>query len=195
MTVGGTTTFEGNSAVLYTAKTTGTNTVGGQTLAVDTSSNNYSKRTGTGEVTNYGSVITATQAIFGFNVSTETKVVWSPPWKDLRYGMAVGDTIVQTYSGSTTITTGGFGGAPGSTTTNITPVSNTVKFVGIETVTVPAGTYRTCKFQEWATATPAQVTTSWLLLGKGLLAKSEAVTTEGTQLITATSIKINGQAQ
>jgi hypothetical protein len=194
VTVGGNTTFEGNTAVLYTAKTSGTNTVAGQTLAVNTTGNYYNKKTGTAEVTNYGAVITAQQTIAGFSVPTETKIVWSPPYKDQRYTLTLGQSITQSYSGSTTITSGGLLGSPGSSTVSITPVSNVVKFVAVETITVPAGTYKTCKMQEWATATPSSITTSWLIYGNGIQVKSEAVTATGTQTITATSVKVNGRA-
>jgi hypothetical protein len=108
--------------------------------------------------------------------------------------MALGDTITQSYSGSTTIATGGILGTPGTSTTTATPVSNTVKFVAVETLTVPAGTFKTCKFQDYATGTPANVTTSWLVYGNGVSVKSESVTASGTQTITATSVKVNGKS-
>jgi hypothetical protein len=192
--VGGTVTFEGNTAVLYQAKTSGTNSVAGQSVTINTTGNYYNKRTGTAEVTNYGAVITATQSFAGFSVPVETKIVWSPPWKDLRYTLALGESIVQRYSGSTTISTGGILGTPGTSTVSPTPVDTTVKFVAVETITVPAGTFKTCKFQDYATATPGNVTTSWLIYGNGISVKSESVTTSGTQTITATSVKVNGRS-
>lgn len=192
-TVGQSKTFEGAQAVETVATTTGTNTVAGITTTLDTVVKAYTRKTGSAEITYYGALTTSTQLVAGFSIPMETKTVWSPPWVDHRYSLGVGEQLTQTYSGSTTITSGGLLGSPGTVTTTPTPVSNVVKFVGIESVTVPAGTYNACKFQDWAVATPTEVTTTWIVVGKGMLVKTMAVTKSGTQTISATSLTLNGQ--
>jgi hypothetical protein len=192
-TVGSQKTFEGQQAVETVATTTGTNTVAGVTTSIDTVVKAYTRKTGAAEITYYGALVTASQQVLGFSIPMETKTVWTPPWVDHRYTLGVGEQLTQTYSGSTTITTGGVLGSPSTVTTQPTPVSNVVKFVGIESVTVPAGTYNACKFQDWAVATPTEVTTTWLIVGKGMLVKTLAVTKTGTQTISATSLTLNGQ--
>lgn len=193
-TVGVLTTFEGQSAVENAVKTTGSNTVAGITTAIDTNGKYYSRRTAAAEVTVYGLVLTTTLQVAGFTVPTESKSVWSPPWVDRRFSLAQGALLTQTYSGSTTSTIGGIAGAPPTVTVTPATVSSTTKFVGVESVTVPAGTYSACKFEDYAVATPTEITTSWLIVGKGILVKSLANTGSGTQTIEATAVKLNGAA-
>lgn len=192
----GAATFEGVSATEYRARTTGTNTVtaGGivATTAIDTTGKYYSRRTGTAEVTNYGALVSASVSVAGISVPTETKTLWSPAWVDRRYGLSVGESLTQIYSGSVTSTTAGLFGAPSTTTTNNASNSQQVKFVGLETITVPAGTYSTCRFEEYATATPGEVSTSWLIVGKGIAVKISTTGSQGTQTVTAKSVKLNG---
>jgi hypothetical protein len=77
-------------------------------------------------------------------VTGSIKVVFTPPSRDHRYALAVGETYSQTYSATTTST---FTGLPNSvvSTTNQT---QTVKYLGRETITVFGGTFDTCKFEE-----------------------------------------------
>ncbi|MFO1292521.1 MAG: hypothetical protein U1F07_05505 [Rubrivivax sp.] len=192
--VGNLVSWEGNQAYKYTATTTGTNTVAGATTSINTVSDSYSRRTATAEVTMFGTEVTTTQSVSGFNVATVNKMVWSPPLVDRRYTMAIGDTLTQSYAGTNTTTTAGILGAPGTSSTVQVSVTNVSKFVGIESVTVPAGTFNACKFQEWAAATPDDVSTSWLVVGKGVSVKTVSASSSGTQTIQARSVKINGQS-
>ena len=193
-TVGALTTFEAQSAVENVVRTTGSNTVAGNTTTIDTNGKYYARRTGAAEVTQYGLLLTATVQIAGVTVPTESKSVWSPPWIDRRYGLALGASLTQTYSGSTTSTVGGIMGAPPTVTTTPVSASTTTKFVAVESVTVPAGTYSACKFEEFDTATPTEITTSWLIVGKGIMVKTMANTGTDTQTIEATAVKLNGAA-
>ena len=192
-TVGALTTFEGQQAFEYLARTTGTNTIAGVTVSVDTTGKYYSRRTATAEVSVYGAVITASAAIAGFSVPTESRVVWSPAWVDRRYGLALGGSLTHTYAGTSTSTIGGILGSPPTVTRINVNNSTTTRFVSIESVTVPAGTYNACKFEEFGTATPSEITTNWLIVGRGVLVKSMANTSAGSQTINATSVRINGQ--
>jgi hypothetical protein len=62
--------------------------------------------------------------------------------------------------------------------------------VGQEQVTVPAGTYSTCKF-EVTTADSPVVTTSWVIVGKGIPVHTSSSGSDGVT-IKATAITLNG---
>jgi hypothetical protein len=192
--VGNLTTFEGNSAREIAVKTTGTHTSAAGSLAVNTDNKVYLKKTGDAEVTQYGALLTTSSVVAGFTLTTTSKTVWSPPWVDKQYGLAIGGTYTYTETGSITTTSGGLFGLPGTTAT--TPISSTqtVTYVGRESVTVPAGTYNACKFQ---TTTPGNtdVTRQWVIVGKGVPVQTITTNAAGTvtQTIQATSITVNGQ--
>lgn len=193
-TVGGITSFEGFSARETTTTTTGSNTIGGATVAIDTELKSYQTALANGETTQYGVQLRAVTPAGGFALTTNSKTVFSPPWVDRRFTLTAGQSIVQTFAGTTTSTSTGIPGLPATPTTTNTSSSQTVRFVGIESVTVPLGTYQACKFEEFATATPSEVTTNWLALGNGVLLRSTATTTQGTQVIAARTLLINGAA-
>jgi hypothetical protein len=75
-------------------------------------------------------------------VATSFKSVNTPPARDKRYSLAVGETATQTYSATTTTM---IAGQPSNTQT--TTQTDTVRYLGRETVTVLAGTFDTCKFE------------------------------------------------
>ena len=60
-----------------------------------------------------------------------------------------------------------------------TVYDSVVKFVGIETITVPAGTYKTCKFEDKSTVTSsdgvteADNTTTWYAVEHGIVVKNK----------------------
>ena len=193
-TVGNITSFEGSSAREMTATTTGSNTIAGLTVAIDTELKSYQNAAANGETTQYGVLLRAVTPTGGFALTTNSKTVFAPPWVDRRYTLTAGQSIVQTYAGTTTSTTTGFPGLPTTPTTANVSVSQTVRFVGKESVTVPLGTFQACKFEEFATATPSEVTTNWLAVGNGVLLRSSATTTQGTQVIAARTLLINGAA-
>jgi hypothetical protein len=187
----GLTMFEGNSAYEYQATTKGTNTVvaGNVTQTVDTLGKYYTRRTGATEFTVYGAVLTAQNSFGGFAFSTEFKTVYAPPYVDAQYGLALGQSLTQSYTGKVTTTTGGILGAP-PTVTNTSAVSSTViKFAAIENVTVPAGTFKACRFESSSTAEPTSISIRWLVVGKGAQVKSQSP--DGST-ISARSYKING---
>lgn len=203
--VGNATTFEGQQAVETTTKTTGTNTVGGVSVPTETEVKSYLKRTGDAEITHYGSAFTTSSSttLQGITTTTTTqsKSVYTPPWVDRWYGLAIGASATQSWNDVTTMTTTTSIALPGlppqtttNTSTNTAASSMTVKYVSRESVTVPAGTYNTCKFEHTdTTAGETGVTTQWVIVGKGLPVKMTLTTSQGTQTIQATSIKLNGQ--
>lgn len=194
--VGGTVAFEGQQATETSIKTTGTNMIAGISTAIDTQGKAYAKRTGDAELTHYGLTLGSSTSIAGVTSTTETKSVFSPPWVDKIYALAIGESLTVSYNvtttGSTTMTSPIPGFPPVVTplpsTSSVT--NQTIKYVGRETVTVPAGTYNTCRFDY---TTTDGTSSQWIIVGNGLMAKSTATVQGKTQLIQATSITLNGQ--
>ena len=76
-----------------------------------------------------------------------------------------------------------------------TTQSYAVTYVGQEQVSVPAGTYNTCKLETTTTAGNTTTTqTSWLIVGKGIPVKTTTTAAGSTQTIEATSVKVNGSS-
>jgi hypothetical protein len=193
--VGNLTTFEGNSAREIAVKTTGTHTSAAGSLAVNTDNKVYLKKTGDAEVTQYGALLSSSSVVAGFSLTTTAKTVWSPPWVDKQYGLALGASYTYSQTGTVTSTTPPlFPGLPATTTTTPVSVTQTLTYVGRESVTVPAGTYNACKFRS-TTAGNSDVTTQWVVVSKGVPVQTITTNAAGTvtQTIQATSITLNGQ--
>jgi hypothetical protein len=93
-----------------------------------------------------------------------------------RGDAAIGQSFTSTQSTATTLTTTTNGVTRGPTTT-MDSVTLTTTFVGVETITVPAGTFTTCNFGGL-----------WFLAGRGIPVKLQ--TASGT--LSATSIEVDG---
>jgi hypothetical protein len=103
----------------------------------------------------------------------------NPPRED-RYDLDPGQSYTQTYTVSVS---GGPVAIPDTTTT----VKRT--YVGRESITVPAGTFETCHFQEDSTVSGTTVTADmWFTVGSGIQIK---VISDGDESVT-TSASING---
>lgn len=188
-TVGGLTTYQGRQARESQYAVTSTLTASGVTTTTELSGKSYELRTGDAEVTHFGSVMTGAFAFQGMNGTTTTQLVFEPPWVDQTAGLALGASYTYTESGTTTVTTSipGFPSVPQVSTFSS---SETVRFAAREQVTVPAGTYATCKFEylEGATVT----STHWVIDGKGIPVKMVDGTDGQTSTQEATEVKING---
>lgn len=187
-------TFEGQASIEHSHHTTGTNTrvATGEVSVIDLTVKGYGIRTGTAEVTQHGVVTTSIMELSpGVPVSMEVKVVWSPAWVDTQYALNAGDTVIKTLQAATTTTIGST--PPGVFGPIVTTVTPNIKFHGVESVTVPAGTYSTCKFEQFDSSSPSTNTFTWLIVGKGILVKSMDTTSEGVQTISATAVTLNGQ--
>ena len=128
----------------------------------------YAKRTGTAERTEYG-------LTYGPDANTISFTsVESPPVVNGTYGLTAGQSIQLSYRDTPNLT---------------------VTFVGIESVTVPAGTYAACRFLLDST-TPAYANEQWVLVGTGLVVKEvQSQPGFGSVTIEALSVKVNGTAQ
>lgn len=194
-TVNGPKTFEGRSAVETLVTMMGTLTADGSAGSIDSEIKSYEKRTGDAEVTSYGSTSVMRATADGITMTTTLKEVDNPPSVDRHYGLAVGQSITQSSTTTTTRTVSGIPGVPTTTPyTSTSTTTETIKFVGREQVTVPAKTFSACKFETTIAGMPNTVTTMWVIDGKGIPVKTQ--TTENgvvTSTEQATVVKLNGQ--
>ena len=133
----------------------------------------------------HGSIINVTEPAMAAGKQTLTL---TPAMED-RFALSKGQSSTQSYQ---TRTEGSVMGFPYSTTTDQT---KTKKFAGMETVTVPAGTFKSCRFEETVQATTlgkttTDISTHWVAFGSGLEIKTVAGTST-TELLAA---NINGSA-
>jgi hypothetical protein len=126
--------FEGQNATEFSTTSTSTLTGLG---AITTTARAYSTLDGS-DILTFGATGESTTP-----VATSSKIVYTPAFRDKRYTLAAGDSVTQTYSVTTTSTITGLP-APVTQTTSLTDY---VRYLGRETVTVPAGTFDTCKFE------------------------------------------------
>ena len=126
----------------------------------------------------------------GQNVST--KIVNSPAEVDKRFTLNAGGSFVSTvtYTVTTTIQNSPVPIPPQSSTT-----TSTVTYLGQETVTVPAGTFTACKFQEVFTTAPNSPTFQWISVGSGVPVKyseldAETLTITSYELLNTS--RVNG---
>lgn len=139
---------------------------------------------GTGAMTEYGQhAVISTSA-----GSSDTYTVLTPPVVDREFTLSPGEStpsLTVTQVDTTINTINGVASPPVTQTTTHTIAPKT--FVGIENVTVPAGTFSTCRFTEPQTSNGVTTTlTRWLLVGYG------GVEVKNSQGSTATSVLFNG---
>lgn len=131
-----------------------------------------------GVATLYGSVTHYVSA----TTLQDTTSILTPPIVDTEFALAAGQSVasqMEVSSDTTTVTVNGVAGQP--TTTTRSSASPATTFVGIETVTVAAGTFTTCRYLA------STGITSWILAGYG----TEVQNSQGGF---ATSILVNGVA-
>lgn len=170
-TVGGLVTFQGYQA-RETVSTTTSSMQGGFTITAKV----YTARNGD-VVTQYG-MTTEESAM-----APAMRTVYTPPYEDRMAVLALGESHTATQNTTYTYLVNG--------TENSSSYSSsyTATYLGVEPVTVAAGTYEACKFE--VTSGPASpATTNWYIRGKGFHVKSVT----GNQVMEATSVKLNGQA-
>lgn len=158
---------------------------------------------GTTDVFNYIGVSGLTAYSYGATTqvgsgmaAVTNKTVFSPPVQ-FRYDLAPGESFIQEYASTATLTYAIPGVPPNVTTVN---TRQKVTFVGVEQITVPAGTFNACKFSiENTDVTPGgsggtSVATNWVAVGSGVSLRNESpVQGSSTVNVTAlTSGSING---
>jgi hypothetical protein len=137
-------------------------------------------------VTEYGGTIVTGVTVAGITVNTTATTTYTPPRPDRSFTLAAGasDTVTTTTAVSAVTN---FGAAPATSTSETT----TYRFVGQETVTVPAGTFMACKFME---TTNSETTENWFAKGNGAPIRFTSRTSDGfaiTNSMTSAS-RLNG---
>jgi hypothetical protein len=193
----GTGTFNGVSAIEVQLDVT---VLGATPVPTTSRALLYDNIVGT-DILQYGEKTTATVSAGGFSQTVTTTTVNTPA---VRYPInaKVGDVITQTYDVRTT-TAYSFAGAPAglpvpAPTTTLRTETQVWKFVAVETITVPAGTFQTCRFNATTTTTQAgsspttDVSTGWVVASgpvRGLTAK--VADASGAQVLEAKLLKVN----
>jgi len=103
------------------------------------------------DLVSFGSTADITSPVAG-----SVKIVFTPPKRDKRFTLAQGETASQTYTIFTTTT---LTGVPNAITSSHSQ-TDTVRYLGRETITVAGGTFNTCKFDENVGTTSAS--TVWM---------------------------------
>ena len=156
--------------------TSGTNSSNGYSFSTNTTGKTYYKVVSPGVIAQYGTSVTA--VTFGQSVATTTS--YAPPYVNGAANLAIGETGTYSYTG--TLASSGPGSGPVS-------FSTTVKFVGKESITVPAGTFNACRYDTLGTS-GAVTATGWYY--RSIVIKSSTPSTSGTQIIQLKAATING---
>jgi len=153
----------------------------------------YGNFTGDGEFTTYGSAFNETLFVPSTNTTRNFSgtTIFQPPFADRARRLGIGQTVVQqafSYSDGAQVVS-----ASRSITT----------YLGRETITVPAGTYETCKIETIAPAytsdgnsVDGSIYTEWLIVGTGIMVQGTNVVPSSPDVQStrrATSVTRNGQ--
>lgn len=114
--------------------------------------------------TEYGSMTRSVSTGAGTTIVSEEREVDTPPTTYDGSG-GVGSTATTTTTSTTTSTTT-FNGVAQPTSTTTDTRTDTVRFAAVETITVPAGTYSTCRLEDGDGVL-------WFIPGTGVYARSE----------------------
>lgn len=103
-------------------------------------------------------------------------VVYTPPDVDTEFSLPLGGTLTKSVTSRTTTTMSGGGVTlPPQTTTDT--ATQTHAYEARESITVPAGTYDTCRYRE--TEPSGGYTLQWHVVGKGIPARIEGYSASG----------------
>jgi hypothetical protein len=191
VTISGGKTFNGQSGLIEYFQDQTTTYSAPSTLAlggtIPTKTRFYSSENGTVE-TEYGGTIETGVTVSGITINTTATTTYTPPLADRRYTLAANtsDTTTSTM-GVTSVTN--FGATPATNTS----VTTTIRYVGQESITVPAGTFTACKFMDTSNS---ETTEHWFAKGSGTPVRFTSRTSEGqTVTISLTGAsRLNGAA-
>ena len=130
----------------------------------------YTQRAAGGGVTIHGDEGTMSAGV----VTTSFRTVFVPPWTDTQHTLEPGQSVNQTWTGT-------------STTNGVTmPLqgSRSIRFVGREAISVPAGSFATCRFEQTQPGQPSPFTT-WIAqkFGAPVQVQSSGGLTQALRLI------------
>ena len=179
--------FEGHEAMESITWTTNESVFEGRTVRSESEMRFYVRRTGEAEVTEYGTVSPAQASPLSPGVTSSSRTVYTPPFVNRLAALAQGQSLTQSKVGSIQSVTQ-IPGLPASEGRMPMTITTTTTFAGVETVTVPAGTFTACKLV--ISVPGAEPSTSWQHRGTGATLKFEGPL--GTSV--ATSVIVNGVA-
>ncbi len=173
-----TTTFEGTAGLAETeAAITQSVQSGGNTFTGTSTLLDYAQVGGT-TLTQYGQVTTVTAP-----QASTTRSVWQPPRADTRFALAVGASVDVAWTTNDTT-------PPGTGAVQTTARNNRITYRGQESVTVPAGTLRACRFEIVETPGNSE-RIEWMQVGTGAPLK----TTSAPGTANETSIELLGTSR
>lgn len=169
------TTFKGNTAIEAESEVDAD--ASDPAYSSDSTTLTYTKLSPGRGLLTFGVITEASVSGFAF-----TTTVSNDPAREFRYDLNAG----QSYSQDYTVTVENPAPAP-STQVDI---AETIKYIGRESVTVPAGTFNACKFQTSSSTDggAAAVTTEWFAVGSGIFLKNKSGGDESVLI----SASING---
>jgi hypothetical protein len=183
-TIDGPATFEGQSLTQVTTTTNQTGSTAGLDFTSTAVVKAYRKAAG-GTVTEYGSLSTVNSSSGGVAApEAASKLVYTPSFVEQIYTLALGQSFTQTVTAVVTVT------APTPQPPTTTTTTATTTYVADESINVLGKTYSTCKFE--ISNADGGVTTSWLLVGKGIGVKAQSTSAGVTQLTELKSGTYNG---
>jgi hypothetical protein len=198
LTVLGASSHAGRSTIETAIRTTSHLTSEGRTVDRLTDTRFFGHQTGAGEITDLGFDSATLQSAWYAgrrqDLVIDTHTTYPSGWVQREYALGVGQSITQPRLGSTiTLVQAATGGTPQVTTTAISD-NDVISFLGRETITVRAGTFKTCKFDTHAADKPAEVTTRWMVQGSGGYRLKSETTVDGLlqHSMEATSFKLGG---
>jgi hypothetical protein len=168
----GTVTFQGHVATAVDNVQSDSFTRSGVEYNRTYSTRSYSAVTGAGEVTHYGWTSSESGTTPGGLPSTSTTTaVFSPVLVDDQYRMQPGQSIAFTQTSNETVLTS-INGGPVQGQIDTYTYKQIITYLGRETVTVPAGTFETCKYEVILPAVPVtspygSLETRWVAVGTG----------------------------
>ncbi len=153
----------------------------------------------TGQITSFIQVAEARQRVFDLFTQTDTftpqaattEVESDPPQVE-RFDLSPGQSYSQTFT-SNQVTR-----SQGQSLPNSIQITNTTTYIGRRTVTVPAGTFEACLFEEVSESGgifPIRgVTRKWFAVGNGLVVRETSDDQDGNDTTVLLSATINGSA-
>lgn len=178
--VDGAATFNGQAVVKSTVRTVGS--AAGQTS--DSTQVTY-EQVGEGElIRRVGHEVRMSRP-----VAMETRVTYNPAYLTTEFGLQQGQSLTQSVNATTTTISGPGAGA---STTGSTSIRFT--FEARERITVPAGSFDTCRYRQVA-SNSSSYTLQWHIVGLGLPARIEGHAAGGASSGASelTSLIVNGQ--
>ncbi|MBI5256735.1 MAG: hypothetical protein HY855_09560 [Burkholderiales bacterium] len=185
--------FEALPAVETLVKTSGVLIVDGLPASASAEIRNFHQKTAAGEITHLGSTVATTASTTDYSAATTIKTVYAPAWQDRSAALAQGQTLSADWQSQITrVTTYSIPGFPPTTNTYGDAGATTLRYIGRESLTLPGGTYSTCRFERINMLPGGGWTTEWWLVGTGLLLKSVQASGHAVQTMRAISLSMNG---